>query len=271
MGINKPSKSVSDSFSSRETVEGIVNSVTMKEVMLDRAMPRYILKSMMSGFLLAIVTVFMLAIKTQMDGALPGVVNLMGALAFSIALVLIVLTHSELLTSNFMFMTVGMYYRTVSIAKSIWLFIVCFIGNILGAFVLFILLYFTNVMTPEMIAALTSTVDAKTIEPTWGAILVKAIFANFFINIGIYVSLQFKDGLSKTFFIAVGVIIFVFMAYEHVVYNAGLFVGMLFYNIDALNWLGVLKNLVFAFIGNYIGGGILVGLLFAYLNGSHKK
>lgn len=61
------------------------------------------------------------------------------------------------------------------------------------------------------------------------------------------------------------------MAYEHVVYNAGLFVGMLFYNIDALNWLGVLKNLVFAFIGNYIGGGILVGLLFAYLNGSHKK
>ena len=43
----------------------------MKEVMLDRAMPRYMVKSMMSGFLLAIVTVFMLAIKTQMAGALP--------------------------------------------------------------------------------------------------------------------------------------------------------------------------------------------------------
>ncbi|HEC2156555.1 TPA: formate/nitrite transporter family protein [Staphylococcus delphini] len=268
MGIQKPTKTVADTYASRETIQSIIHSVAMKEVMLDKAMPRYILKSMLSGFLLTIVTVFMLAMKTQMAGALPGVVNLMGATAFSIALVFIVLTQAELLTSNFMYMTVGLYYRTVSFGKTMWLFTICFIGNILGAFVLFMLMYFTKVMTPEMIAALTSTVDAKTVESTWQAILVKAIFANFFINIGIYVSMQFKEGLSKTFFIAIGVIIFVFMGYEHVVYNAGLFVGMIFYNFDAASWLGVLKNIVFAFIGNYIGGGIFVGLLFAYFNGS---
>ncbi|GAB0305374.1 formate/nitrite transporter family protein [Staphylococcus pseudintermedius] len=270
MGIQKPTKTVSDTYTSRETVQSIIHSVAMKEVMLDKAMPRYILKSMLSGFLLTIVTVFMLAMKTQMAGALPGVVNLMGAAAFSIALVFIVLTQAELLTSNFMYMTVGLYYRTVSFGKTMWLFTICFIGNILGAFVLLILMYFTKVMTPEMIAALTSTVDAKTVESTWQAILVKAIFANFFINIGIYVSMQYKEGLSKTFFIAIGVIIFVFMGYEHVVYNAGLFVGMIFYNFDATSWLGVLKNIVFAFIGNYIGGGIFVGLLFAYFNGSRR-
>ncbi|AVQ33781.1 formate/nitrite transporter [Staphylococcus muscae] len=271
MSIEKPTKAVQDTYSSRSIVEGIIHSVAMKEIMLDRTMPRYILKSMMSGFLLAIVTVFMLAMKTQMAGALPGVVNLMGAIAFSIALVFIVLTHSELLTSNFMFLTIGMYYRTISIAKSMWLFAVCFLGNILGAFVLFGLLICTQVMTPEMIEALTKTVAAKTIEPTWHAILVKAIFANFFINIGIYVSLMFKEGMTKTFFIAIGVIIFVFMGYEHVVYNAGLFVGMLFYNLDALSGLGVLKNIIFAFIGNYIGGGLMIGLLYAYLNGTPKK
>lgn len=270
MGIQKPTKTVADTYASRETVQSIIHAVAMKEVMLDKAMPRYILKSMLSGFLLTIVTVFMLAMKTQMAGALPGVVNLMGATAFSIALVFIVLTQAELLTSNFMYMTVGLYYRTVSFGKTMWLFTICFIGNILGAFVLFMLMYFTKVMTPEMIAALTATVDAKTVETTWQAILVKAIFANFFINIGIYVSMQFKEGLSKTFFIAIGVIIFVFMGYEHVVYNAGLFVGMIFYNFDAASWLGVLKNIVFAFIGNYIGGGIFVGLLFAYFNGSRR-
>ncbi|QLK86755.1 formate/nitrite transporter family protein [Staphylococcus sp. 17KM0847] len=271
MSVEKPKKNIEDTFLSRHIVDGIIESVAMKEVMLDRTMSRYILKSMMSGFLLAIVTVFMLAMKTQMAGALPGVINLMGAIAFSIALVLIVLTHSELLTSNFMFLTIGMYYRTITIAKSMWLFIICFLGNILGAFALFILLYFTKVMTPEMITALTATVDAKTIEPTWINILVKAIFANFFINIGIYVSLMFKEGLTKTFFIAIGVIIFVFMAYEHVVYNAGLFVGMLFYNFDAISWVGVLKNITFAFIGNYIGGGLMIGLLYAYLNGTPNQ
>ena len=67
---------------------------------------RYALKAIMSGFLLAIVTVFMLAIKTQFAGTNEGLVNLLGAIAFSLALVLIVLTNSELLTSNFMYLTV---------------------------------------------------------------------------------------------------------------------------------------------------------------------
>ena len=31
------------------------------------------------------------------------------------------------------------------------------------------------------------------------------------------------------------------------------------------------KNIVFAFIGNYIGGGIFVGLVYAYLNGKRDS
>ena len=30
------------------------------------------------------------------------------------------------------------------------------------------------------------------------------------------------------------------------------------------------KNIVFAFVGNYIGGGIFVGLVYAYLNGKRQ-
>lgn len=40
-----------------------------------------------------------------------------------------------------------------------------------------------------------------------------------------------------------------------------------FYDFDAVAWLHVLKNIVCAFIGNFIGGGIFVGLVYAYLNG----
>ena len=49
----------------------------MKEVMATQTPGRYLLKSMMSGFLLAIVTVFMLAIKTQFAGTNDGLVNLL--------------------------------------------------------------------------------------------------------------------------------------------------------------------------------------------------
>ena len=50
--------------------------------------------------------------------------------------------------------------------------------------------------------------------------------------------MQFKEGLAKAFFIACGVIVFVFMGYEHVVFNAGLYAGMMFLIwMDYLGWV----------------------------------
>ncbi|MEB7422453.1 formate/nitrite transporter family protein [Staphylococcus arlettae] len=267
----KNTKSVEDTFMSKATVENAVNQVQMKQVMIERTPGRYILKAIMSGFLLAIVTVFMFAMKTLFAGTNDGLIGLVGAISFSLALVLIVLTHSELLTSNFMYLTIGWYYKVITLNKIVVIAMVCFAFNIVGGFILFGLMKFTQIMTPEMITALSDMVQLKTVDSSWYAILVKAIFCNFFINIGIYVSIQFKDGLSKTFFIACGVIVFVFMGYEHVVFNAGLYAGMVFYNLEALSCLDVLKNLFYAFIGNYIGGGIFVGLVYAYLNGDRNS
>ena len=101
----------------KDLIKAAVRQVQMKEVMATQTPGRYLLKSMMSGFLLAIVTVFMLAIKTQFAGTNDGLVNLLGAISFSLALVLIVLTNSELLTSNFMYLTVGWYYKVIAVKK----------------------------------------------------------------------------------------------------------------------------------------------------------
>ncbi|MEJ7154905.1 formate/nitrite transporter, partial [Staphylococcus ureilyticus] len=78
-----------DTYVTKEIIETIVGQTQMKEVMADKTPMRYALKSMMAGFLLAIVTVFMLAIKTQFASThIDGLINLLGAIAFSLALVL---------------------------------------------------------------------------------------------------------------------------------------------------------------------------------------
>ena len=110
----------------------------------------------------------------------------------------------------------------------------------------------------------------KTVESTWLNILVKAIFCNFFINIGIYVSMLFKEGLARAFFILQGLSC-LYSWVMNTLSSIGLYAGMVFYNLDALSWLGVIKNIVFALIGNYIGGGIFIGLVYAYLNGSRDS
>ena len=268
----KNNKSIEDTYATKPIIQNIVGQAQIKQVMAKQTPMRYTLKAIMAGFLLSIVTVFMLAIKTQFASTHnDGLINLMGAIAFSLGLVLVVLTNSELLTSNFMYLTVGWYYKAISVSKMIWIFIFCFICNILGGFILFFLMKYAHVMTPEMTDSLTALVHKKTVESTWLNILIKGIFCNFFINIGIFISMQFKEGLAKAFFIACGVIVFVFMGYEHVVFNAGLYAGMMFFNMDGLSWLGVLKNIVFAFLGNYIGGGIFIGLVYAYLNGKRDS
>ena len=102
----------------------------------------------------------MFGIKTQFASThVDGLINLMGAIAFSLGLVLVVLTNSELLTSNFMYFTVGWYYKVVSLNKMMWILLYCFLGNILGGFVLFFLMKYAHVMTPEMTQALTALVQ----------------------------------------------------------------------------------------------------------------
>ncbi len=78
MSMIDNNKAIKDTYMSNETIENINNQVQMKEVMFNQTPGRYALKSMMSGFLLAIVTVFMLGIKTQFAGTNEGLVNLMG-------------------------------------------------------------------------------------------------------------------------------------------------------------------------------------------------
>ncbi|HHI7859050.1 TPA: formate/nitrite transporter family protein, partial [Staphylococcus aureus] len=102
------------------------------------------------------------------------------------------------------------------------------------------------------------------------SILMKAIFANFFINISLVIAMQIDDVLAKMFVMMFGVTIFAFMGYEHVVYNSCLFMGGLIYQVDTLHFIPAISNIAAAFIGNYIGGGLIIGLFYAYLNDHHQ-
>lgn len=221
---------------------------------------------MMAGFIISIIAVFVLMVKATFAPDLgSGLVNMIGAITFSFALVLILFTNSELLTSNFMYFTVGLYYRLIRPIRVFKIFMLCFFGNLIGAFVLFGLMRFSDILSPEMLTLLGKTIETKT-SYTFQNIFIRAIFANFFINITLVIAMQIDDIFAKMFVMMFGVTIFAFMGYEHVIYNACLFVGGLFYQTESLTLVPALKNIVAAFLGNYVGGGLIIGLFYAYLN-----
>lgn len=254
-------------FYGRQWVSNIIETIQKKDVLQSFYLRRYLLRAMMAGFIISIITVFVLTVKTTFaPDVAPGLVNMVGAFTFSFALVLILFTNSELLTSNFMYFTVGLYYHLIRPTRVIKIFTLCFVGNMIGAFILFSLLRFSNVMTPDMLQMLDHTVQVKIHDYSFQNILVRAIFANFFINIALVIAMQIDDVLAKMFVMMFGVTIFAFMGYEHVVYNACLFIASAIYQTDAFNMLHMAKNIIGALLGNYIGGGLIIGLFYAYLN-----
>ncbi|MBC8667098.1 formate/nitrite transporter family protein [Staphylococcus pseudintermedius] len=254
-------------FYGRQWVSNIIETIQKKDVLQSFYLRRYLLRAMMAGFIISIITVFVLTVKTTFaPDVAPGLVNMAGAFTFSFALVLILFTNSELLTSNFMYFTVGLYYHLIRPTRLIKIFTLCFVGNMIGAFILFSLLRFSNVMTPDMLQMLDHTVQVKIHDYSFQNILVRAIFANFFINIALVIAMQIDDVLAKMFVMMFGVTIFAFMGYEHVVYNACLFIASAIYQTDAFNMLHMAKNIIGALLGNYIGGGLIIGLFYAYLN-----
>ena len=60
---DKNNKTVEDTYSTKAIVDSISSSVQMKQVMVQQTPGRYMLKSMMAGFLLSIVTVLCLVLK----------------------------------------------------------------------------------------------------------------------------------------------------------------------------------------------------------------
>jgi formate/nitrite transporter FocA (FNT family) len=146
----------------------------------------------------------------------------------------------------------------------IWGF--CLIGNILGIVFVAILVWSCSMLSDAVVENLIHTVNDKTVKSGAWLIFVKAVFANYFINVSVIVAMQLKEHLAKIVVLMMGVIIFAYMGFEHVVANSALFVMAFLEQPESVNALGVGKNFLFSLLGNYVGGGLVIGLFYAYLN-----
>jgi formate/nitrite transporter FocA (FNT family) len=142
----------------------------------------------------------------------------------------------------------------------------CLIGNILGIVFIAILVRSCGMLSDAVVENLVHTVNDKTVKSGAWLIFVKAVFANYFINVSVIVAMQLREHLAKVVVLMMGVIIFAYMGFEHVVANSALFVMAFLEQPESVNLLEVNKNFLFSLLGNYVGGGLVIGLFYAYLN-----
>lgn len=244
-------------------------SIKKKKELLDNSFARYAVRSMFACLFLALGTAiaFYIAIRTQ--EAIPGLEKMSYAFMFSWSLVMILFMNAELGTSNMLYMTVGVYRKKISIGFAAKLLFTCILFNLIGGVLCGYLLSLTapfGHLEPGnyMFTGIASKLAKPTVQ-----ILVEGMFANIVVNTAVLISMRMKDDAGKVMAIIFIIFIFAFLGYEHVIANFPAFSLAYFAShgtIEGMNAASVLHNLFFTLIGNFIGGGLVMGLGYAWLN-----
>lgn len=267
-------------FPGKQFISTVLEALDTKTTMTGTLANRYLMRAAMAGMIVAVFYVVNYAIVAVFDaiavsgGTLVGVGKMLGALAFGWALVFIYYTKSELLTSNMMVVVIGLYYRRTTIWQAVRLLVLCFFGNFCGGLVFAILYRFSSLTSGATGAAMAHSVSTKLayVETAsgMGDLFVRAILCNFMINLAMLLIYNgfIKDDLSKICSMIAAVFVFAFLGLEHSVANTVLFtvVGL----TQGINVGLAATNVVIALLGNLVGGGILIGAYYAYVNDDHR-
>ncbi|KAL8952865.1 MAG: hypothetical protein Q9222_001257, partial [Ikaeria aurantiellina] len=195
-------------------------------------------------------------------------IRTIGALVFPIGLVMIVLSGSDLFTSNVMFMTVAFLHRRIAALDLIQNWVVSFLGNLAG------MLFFMAIITGyggvfEMGAYRTETLNfatLKIVNPQWHQVFLRAIGANWLVCFAVFISISSREIGSKIMAIWWPTATFVALGLDHVIANM-YFIPIAIWNSHPQITVGfyIWKSMIPAALGNIAGGGLFVGAMYWYL------
>ena len=266
-------------FPGKQFISTVLDALDTKTLMTGGLARVYVMRAAMAGVLIGVMYLAYFAVLAAFaaigNGEFVGVGRIVGALVFGFALVFIYYSKSELLTSNMMVVSIGVYYRRIRAYRALRILLICYAGNIIGGlFVALLVLGSTlgdGAVGDQMGAAVAHKVAYLSEGAAgWSDLFVRAILCNFMINLSMILVYNgmIKDDFTKSLAMIMSVFVFAFVGFEHSVANTVLFtiVGIQ-HGLDIGLALG---NIGIVLLGNFAGGGLLIGLYYAYANDERR-
>lgn len=241
-----------------------------KENLIIKSLGRYAFRSMLAGAMLTLTTFAGTYSGDQVDKVFPGLGKFLYAFLFAFGLAYILFMHMELATSNMMYLSAGVFLNKIKIKNVIYILLVCILFNLVGSIFTGWLINQTGVLKAIMGNGLLIHIVEGKLAQDSVEIFFSGIVANIFVNIAIISYLLLKEESAKITIALSAVFMFVYLGLNHVIANFGSFSIAYFTNIgskvEGLTILNVLRQWLFAFLGNFVGGGLILGLGYAWLN-----
>ncbi len=275
----------------KDFIEEAIDMVDFKKGLSDVSILRFLLRAAMAGIIIAFGYVIYVLIDSNFStmilsegSSLKPLGHFISSWLFGLCLVFIYYTKSELLTSNMMILSVGHYNKKISGGNVFKVMSYTFLGNFIGGLFVAILLSFSTILLSDnSLEYMRHIIEVKQSYTTSfkgiADLFVRAIWCNFFINLAMLAvySKRIKSDIGKIFIMLAGVFFFMYMGLEHsiantVFFTTSAFTEFLHPSIDlGFNFFEALINIVVVLIGNFIGGGILIGYYYSFINDSKNK
>lgn len=210
--------------------------------------------------------------------------KLLGGLAFSLGLILVVITGAELFTGNTL-LVIAYMTKKITLGDLLRNWLLVYIGNFIGAsLVVFLVLYSKQWAVKEYAFAVEAVkIGTTKLSYDFFTVIIRGILANLLVVLGVWLSYAGRTLSDKLLAVIFPVTAFVASGFEHSIANMyfiplALSLKSLPQVQQALSHLAhpivfdnltvpgfIFNNLIPATIGNIIGGGIFVGLAYWFV------
>ena len=232
--------------------------------------PRFVTRAVLGGAFLGVGGLLATVVAGGAVGlgeSDPGLQKLLFGAVFPLGFIAVVLTGADLFTSNCATFLVAWYRRSLSVGAVLRTWVLSYTGNFVGSVAVAGLL---GIATGIYVAGADATVflhevAAGKLDHTLVETLARGIGANLLVCIAAWQAYSAQDTVGKMAGIWLPVMGFVALGMEHSVANMFFIPAAIFSGLDA-SWADFLMgNLLPATIGNIIGGGLFIGLAYAWI------
>lgn len=252
-----------------DDVSSLAAAAANKSGLLKKNPAGYLVASMLAGAYVGFGTLLIFTIGGLLEGA-PYTKIIMGA-SFGVALSLVVIAGSELFTGNNLVMTMGALQKTVTWGETLRLWLVCWLGNWAGSFLLAVVFWAAGYATGGVGSFIAQAAAAKMSVPFF-PLLLRGMLCNVLVCLAVWCSTRCKSESGKLIMIFWCLFAFITSGYEHSVANMTLLSVALLSPMEASVSLGgYFYNLLVVTAGNMLGGIVLVALPYRLIAKQRKE
>ncbi|MFC4596636.1 formate/nitrite transporter family protein [Cohnella hongkongensis] len=229
---------------------------------------RYVARSMLASMFIGFGVIVAFKTGSYFYNAESPMTYPMAAIAFGSAIILISYGGGDLFTGNTFYYSYAALRRKLTWSRTSKLWGVSYAGNILGAAVFALLIYTTGLFAETSVNGFLLSVAEKKMHAPAMELFFRGILCNWLVCLAFFLPMFMKSDGAKMFAMLLFVYCFFISGYEHSIANMCTFAIALVLNSDpgAVTWAGIAHNLIPVTLGNLIGGGLLLGYMYHYVN-----